>query len=468
MRTSKLTLVLLVFLLFPSVGKAAQANSTLISRANSIWNFSTVDSGNSVGFHNSIAIDPSNGQVWVAYFDQTASKLMYAFYAGEGFGNCGTNFEWSCGVADANAGRGVVNSIGIDPVTHNPAIAYYGSVEHDLFFVEYSCTAFGACAWGTPAVIDNSNDTDGDFVSLKFRPGEFGGKPAIAYHSTDPSHVYAGLVKYAQYIGAGGNCGGPSLKWDCQTVEADSTRDYFGKYVSLAFSSTNTASITYASPKISQWIATEIASGGNCGVTHFGTWKCEAVDFNPDPPLAPGATTERRYSSLAVGPGSIRQVAYAAYDPSTTGYLLMFATSNVTAGAGTCGENNFSCIAIDTIGGVSGEPQPLAIALDADGSPQIAYMKNGEMYFAEPAPGLVNGNCAPTKDGIPVYTWNCRHLAQPLVTLVQNIVGESVSIAVLASGLPIVLSSHYTDIPPKYTLDAAFMRFPLYIPVVVK
>jgi hypothetical protein len=471
-KTLMLSLSLLVLLLVSAASGTAKSisTSTQLSRSNGSWNFNAVGGADSTGTHNSIAIDAASDQVRVSYFDETTRQLNYAFYAGEGYGNCGTNYGWSCGVVDSTVGRGLANSIAINPETHNPAIAYYGSDEKALYFTQYGCTAFGACAWGTPTVIDNSHDTDGDYVSLQFRPISFGGKPAIAYHAADPSHVYAGLVRYAEYIGAGGNCGGASLKWDCQTVEASYTQESLGWYVSLGFSSTNTASISYSSPKISQYVATQIPSLGNCGVTYPGTWKCEAVDFNPDPPVAAGTTTERRFSSLAVGPGEVRQIAYAAYNPYTTDYTLMYATSDVTPGSGNCGEHNFTCIEIDNIGGfASSDSQPLAIALDANGSPEIAYKNQTDVYLAQPAPGLVNGNCARSSGGISVNMWTCRKLPTPGNELIPNIVGSYLSLAVRATGLPIVAYSHYIDMSPHYYLNVARMVVPIvYFPAMTK
>jgi hypothetical protein len=423
-------------------------------RGTARWFVSGVDAFNSAGSYNSIAIDPASGATYIGYYDETAHNLRVASYAGVGAGNCGTHNAWFCQVVDSHSDRGRASSIAIDPTSGYPAIAYYDATARVLRYITYSCF-MGACYWGSPDVIDDSDSTaglDGDFISLKFAPA---GYPVIAYHATHPGTGQIGRLKLAQYTN-GGNCGPlhsglPS--WTCKIIASSDFSVDFGQYISLAIDSGNDKHITYRSDTGSLWYAHSISSLGNCGQETVGgeiryTWICDLVD-QASIPLG----SDRRFAALALGPDNRPYVAYSATPSSTQPGELRFASRAPADGVWTYER-------VDDLGSPLPENRPVALVMDRNGKGLIAYYRAATLWYAEPVPlGSGSGNCGLVTTGIPVYTWKCT-----AVEATSDVIASYVAIALAPNDLPTIAYSSYNF--TGYDLKVANLRLPIYVPQV--
>jgi hypothetical protein len=167
------------------------------------WKVTTVDSALDYGQYAAIAIDPGNDIPYISYYDATSAQLRLASPVPPEGGNCGPNNSWWCRTMDeSNHQVGKYSSLAISiPGTAiwKLGISYIDEANHALKYYSYYCNILG-CHSAIETIDSNVFSTR--FTSLKF---DSGGSPHIAYQVTcGPLCI---LLKYASYVGNGGNCG---------------------------------------------------------------------------------------------------------------------------------------------------------------------------------------------------------------------------------------------------------------------
>jgi hypothetical protein len=273
-----LFLVLILFLIAgSSLAGESQPNEAAIAlgissapAANAAWSNSEIDTNDDTGQHPSIAIDHATGTTYISYYDYTKKNLRLAISRDTG-GNCGPDNSWLCTTVDSTYGVGTYSSIDINPTNGEIGMAYYDATNGQLMYAHGEICA--TCTWSIDAIdkpLLFPTDSVGRYASLKFNNS---GNPSIAYYFQNTSGVDA--LKVAAYVGGGGNCGfGDQLgKWECSTIISG---EGVGQYASLGIDAVGRRHIAYydgASGDL--WYA---VSGGsaNCGPSN--TWLCIPVD----------------------------------------------------------------------------------------------------------------------------------------------------------------------------------------------
>lgn len=200
----------------------------------------TVDSANDTGQYISVAIDQDSNDVYVSYYDNTEQNLRSATYVGSG-GNCGVDNSWKCRTMDQAGNVGKYTSIAVNPQNNHIGIAYH---DHDELALQYTTGACyePSCLWQLSTIDIGSSlasENDGLYTSLVYQSD---GRPAIAYYTSKLTGD--DFLKLATYVGSGGNCGQDSAagKWDCQIVASGNG---VGKFASLALDSAEDRHIAY-------------------------------------------------------------------------------------------------------------------------------------------------------------------------------------------------------------------------------
>jgi hypothetical protein len=200
----------------------------------------TVDSANDTGQYISVAIDQDSSDVYVSYYDNTEQNLRSATYVGSG-GNCGVDNSWKCRTMDQVGDVGKYTSIAVNPQNSHIGIAYHDYDERALQYTTGACYG-SSCLWSLSTIDTGSslgNDYDGLYNSLVYQSD---GRPAIAYYTSKLTGD--DFLRVATYVGSGGNCGQDSAagKWDCQIVASGNK---VGKFASLALDSAEDRHIAY-------------------------------------------------------------------------------------------------------------------------------------------------------------------------------------------------------------------------------
>jgi PKD repeat protein len=336
-----------------------------------VWQIETVDdSPNNVGRHTSLALDTS-GRPHVSYRDDTDTALKYAYYVGAG-GNCGPASDWQCDTVDSSGNVGRATSLALD-AAGNPHISYYNITNADLKYAYY-VGAGGNCGpasdWQCDTV--DSSGNVGRYSSLAL---DTSGQPHISYRDSTNNDL-----KYAHYIGAGGNCG-PASDWQCDAI--DSTGDV-GQDSSLALDAADFPHIAYRDATNADLkYAYYVGAGGNCGPST--DWQCDAVENVTDTP--PPDT------SLALDTSGQPHISYR---DSINGDLRY---AYYVAAGGNCGPaSDWQCDAVDSTGDVG---QDSSLALDADDLPHIGYRDDTNTALKYAYYVGAGGNCGPASD------WRC-------------------------------------------------------------
>ena len=162
----------------------------------------------------------------MAYYRETLGddQLYYAMQVNTG-GNCGPTGSWQCDSVDTGIQIGLYPSLALTTLTtplDNPYIAYYDGGAGDLKYAWYLGNGTGNCGgndWNCYA-IDTSGDV-GRYPSLVLGQGSTT-PPGIAYYDAGN-----GRVKYAYYVNTlwPGNCGTGlmSTKWQCDGIKNTAT-----------------------------------------------------------------------------------------------------------------------------------------------------------------------------------------------------------------------------------------------------
>jgi len=291
----------------------------------STWSTHTIDNrdpdnGHYKGLHTSVKYD-SGGVPHIAYQyygDSSAEAQMYAYWVGDGSGNCGEGSvagNWQCDSIYNAEGVGMYASLALDG-SDRPSIAFYDADNGYPLIAQY-IGAGGNCgpgnSWYCRRVHQPTLDT-GKYVSLYV---EDSGLAHIAYHN-----VTSGTLEYAKWVGSGGNCGFSSqsmqFEWQCDEID-DTGTSLTAMGVALAEDGAGYPIIAYQDGSDDQapvalkvarpHVALDPNTVPNCGPENlFLTWYCESIDGG-------GAYTDEAGSvSLAVNTAGLATIAYHELD----------------------------------------------------------------------------------------------------------------------------------------------------------
>jgi hypothetical protein len=174
----------------------------------------------------------------------------------------GASPQWKLGIAYYNA----------TPIAAPPPTTSKG-----LFYTVYDCGTTGSCTW-TTYWIDSAAQlyyTIGRIVSLKF---DSAGNPRIAYGTGESSG--SNEIRYARYLGgswSGAGC--HRSDWQCDTAVAVHLDHSIAESISLDLDGADRPHIAYSAIALLGGFdlkyAWFIGSGGNCGPS--GSWQCDMI-----------------------------------------------------------------------------------------------------------------------------------------------------------------------------------------------
>jgi hypothetical protein len=210
------------------------------------WNCYTVQTGEGVGRHASMAVD-SEGHFHIAYQDAGNGDLWYA--TSRTAVNCGPGNSWHCYPVDSTPDVvGQYASIYVDSEDQFH-IAYYDDTNDVLKYAAYvgsegNCAAGQARCDEIDAMMQGYNPSLG--VSMAEDPA---GYPIIAYQSQYGAlNVARPLAALGLHVGSG-NCGPemPFSTWHCETIDPPGKWVAYrnGDYVSIGVGPSGLATIAY-------------------------------------------------------------------------------------------------------------------------------------------------------------------------------------------------------------------------------
>jgi hypothetical protein len=276
--------------------------------------------------------------------------------------------SWSIDTVDSTAS--VSGSTGITMRSINSLqqgiISYYDSATRGLKAAKWDPIDGG---WGTITI--DPLDTSGYFNASAINSY---GNARIVYSWRSWLANYN--LKYAEFVGSGGNCGFEN-NWRCQSI--DTSSDSRGLYVDLALDSSNTPHISYYDETNKDLrYAKRVGSGGDCGPSN--SWKCVMIDG------AYGANVGK-YTSIAIqAPGT----PYISYYDETNQNLKM---AKYVGSGGNCGPSgDWSCETVD--GGTNDRGKHTSIIYGCDAStscnPRISYFDDttNDLLYAFQSSGV--------------------------------------------------------------------------------
>ena len=296
---------------------------------------STIDSDESSGSHNSIAVD-SNGHVHIAYqrefydWDEMATQfdLKYATNAS------GT---WVISTLEALGSDQVYCSIAVDSEDRvHIAYSFENSASGWRSNLKYATNRTGTWIIST---IDNS-DHVGSYVSLALDSND---KAHISYYDEQNRSL-----KYATDL---------SGSWEIFILDSSGgVGDYTGEYSSLAVDSNNRPHIAY-----------HLRIFGDAYLKYArntsGTWEISQLTYN---------TSRRRFASIAVDSNNHVHIV-SSYETGGLEYR-----NNIT------GEWTYQYQTIPTVGHVGTNP---SISLDRNNKVHIAYTGNQSLMYGNNVSG---------------------------------------------------------------------------------
>lgn len=231
--------------------------SPAVATAQAPFVVEVVDAANNVGFYSSIEVD-AQGNPHIAYFDQSATRVRYAYKRGA---------TWTIETPDPST-AGDYASLALDPQA-SPGISYFTGVSNDLKFARKSGTT-----WTVETADDGGAAQVGFFTSLAF-DGQ--GNPGVTYYD-----LTNGNLKFARKSGG---------SWASET--ADGSANDVGRYSSLALDAQGNPHVSYRDDT-----SLDLKYAWKAG----GAWTTETVD---------GASSNvGQYTSIAVDPSGVVHVSY--------------------------------------------------------------------------------------------------------------------------------------------------------------
>lgn len=460
-KTRMLSLVIIVVILTSAAGlrTGQAANPTAVdgggNPANNPWSLITVASatGDKVGQHTSIAFNMNTGTPYISYYDATHQDL-YLAYSNVTNGNCGPSNSWYCEEIDTAGDVGQYSSVDYyygNGGVRKIGIAYYDATNSALKVAIWSCPLI-TCGWEISTIEQGiaSITQYGRYASLKF---DSHGRPHISYYKH--SNISDNLLKYATYVGSGGNCGhgDAASKWQCDSVHNDPNG---GIHTSLAFTSNDKPYIAYYD--------TTPGALGLCGLD--GSWSCLYIE-------AVGGGL----SSLAIDDNDRPHIAYYKATNGALRYAQYVGTGGNCGLNGTTSQHEYQCDTIDMIGSGLGQVG-LSLATDTSGYPIIAYEDASDslgfpvLNIARPitAYSQVAGNCGP-QVGL-IYQWQCDTLDDATQGGGAGYLHEAeyAAVAVDATGLATIAYYEYDDYNDEGRLKVAaqYRSEKVYLPMIVR
>jgi len=259
------------------------------------------------------------------------SRLIYAEYVANG-GNCGPNgYTWRCRTVDENIGS---ISLATNYLTGKAHISYHkggGSPDGSMNYASYVGFYNGNCGYLSSWQCDViENGVEMSSIGVGNSVNEV---PQISYNKFNSTNGYHNELKYAKYVGGGGNCG-PSgnpqvLRWQCDVID-----DFNGGMSSLSVEDNGRPHISYLDDQnMDLKYARYVGSGGNCGPS--GDWQCDVIDKKGN---------VGTFSSINVIDG----IAHISYFDTTN---LRLKLARYVGSGGNCGpQNEWSCQFVDDPG----------------------------------------------------------------------------------------------------------------------
>ena len=454
-----LTLLMILLLLAVGSGLAQAPPPTLLPASNSAdiplasttpWFNFEVDTSKDTGQYPSMAVDPSDGYIYISYYDVNMGDLRLARHGGTAAGVCGPDYDWDCSVVEGGSGDdfGMYSSIALDPSSDGMGIAYHDASNGKLKYAYFPDRNSSAKSVVTIDEGITSVSWTGLYTSLQYASD---GSAYIAYQFNNPSGVDA--LKLAFPIPAGGNCGigAAEKRWRCETIMPG---EGVGQHASLAIGPDGQLHIAYYFGGPGElWHATSRKLfNGNCG-PGMVSWSCYKVAGYP--------ANVGQYASIFVDKDNNFHIAYY----NATNYTLSYAVSGTSSG--NCFYGNADCIEIDDMP-VDTRPHGISIAEDAAGYPIIAYQSADSLRLARPIAALglseTGGNCGPD---VPLSSWYCETIDRaPRYSTARH--ADYVSIAVGPSGLAAIAYNEYVTADDG-NLAVAWQQFQTtFMPLVVR
>jgi len=417
-----------------------------------------------------------DGRLYISYYDGINDDLKLAYSVTSGTGNCGLNQDWKCQTVDSQDNVGMDNSLdliyvvpgGLELPYTKVGISYYDATNAVLKYAECRQSVTGTCVWTITTITASDDIPSGHHTSMKFLPDE---TPLIAYQSTltqmTPFPIrYIGSVNFAKKVGSGGNCG-EFDDWDCTRIALEASESFFsfyGSHISMDYSDGDVVHLVFHDPTggLTHARYAPDSGDGTCPNAETNDWYCSVIDAGTN-----GGEGIGKYASLHASDNSFDPMKVAYYDENQGDLKL---AEVVLGGGGNCTNSAFNCFAVDEVGEVSNLPFGIALTIDQENRPVIAYMDASEfsvpvhLKIARPAEayGMTSGNCA---EGAEANQWQCD-----IVDLGPSFVYDGLHTAVSVDDAGLIsigyveLDDRFED--PTYFLKLAQQHFTIYLPFI--
>lgn len=213
------------------------------------WACHVVDSSpNSLGMHTSIDIDWLN-EVYISYYDGFNGALKYATMVGTG-GNCGSMGDWRCETIDLGASADVGKFSAMHSCVDEEdylRIAYYDQTAGTLKYA-YNIFSGGNCGesgnWQCDVIDEVGVDLPQMDIAIEVAPDN---KPMVAYtEQTEDLLSYRLRVAQRAPEYSYSNCGGELwTRWWCQTLDDGTNSIERGLFLDFDLKANGLAVIAY-------------------------------------------------------------------------------------------------------------------------------------------------------------------------------------------------------------------------------
>ncbi len=411
-----------IWALSTGVALATEPGEGEVASPASGWIIATVDGTREVGYNVSVAVDQETGETYISYYEGVDGDLWLA-RTGAPSGNCGPGNTWECQVLDSEGIVGKYSSIAVGgpgPVA-KLFIAYHDVTNGSLKVVDGTVDrGSGALTYETSVLVD------GFPPSGVYR----GTRSAVDVSTSGILHIVFqevyGSSKYIYHATPAapgtGNCG-PGDEWECTAI--DGGPEDVGDFIDIALSPGGVPIVAFHNAGTTDThpiVATQVGFGGSCDYSE--EWDCLSVWHQ-------GADTGE-YLSLAIGSDGVPHLAYRDETLETVEW------AKYVGSGGNCGPDleSWQCAWIDSIG-PGGSPSGIALEIDNEGYPVIAYqdVDSGfaDLKIARPWEAAPWG---PTLNCGPQLTWYCETLDGGNLSHAEGYGG--LSIAVNADGEAVV------------------------------